>query len=96
MKGYHITDNIGVDATEVALEAYEFLKYLIIKLLGLVISEGKLYAPQTCIPCMGINFNVKTGIMSISEEKLAVIVQICAQWADKVKTHKTAFQSLAG
>ena len=40
--------------------AVKFLNSLIVK-LGLVISESKLYAPQTCIPCLGIDVNVVTG-----------------------------------
>ena len=50
----------------------------------------------TCIPCLGIDVNVVTGIMSIPEQKLAGIVEMCAQWAGNVKTHKKALQSLAG
>ena len=45
---------------------------------------------------LGINVNVITGIMSIPEAKLAGIVEMCSQWAGKVKTHKKALQSLAG
>ena len=61
--GYHITnyidDLIGCDVPEVAFEAYEFLKALIVK-LGFVISKEKLYSPQTSIPCLGINVNIST------------------------------------
>lgn len=51
---------------------------------------------QTCNLCLGIDVNVTTGVMSIPEEKLAGIVNMCPQWAGKVKTHKKALQSLAG
>ena len=72
-RGYHITnyidDLIGCDAPDVAVEAYEFLKSLIVE-LGLVICESKLYAPQSCIPCLEIDVDVITGIMSIPEAKL--------------------------
>ena len=34
--------------------------------------------------------------MYIPEDKLASIVEMCAQWVDKVKTHKKALQLLAG
>ena len=97
--GYYITnyidDLIGCDTPEVAVKAYEFLKSLIVQ-LGLVISENKLFPPQTCIPCLGIDIDVISGIMSIPEEKLTSIITMCAQWGDKVKTHKKALQSLAG
>ena len=82
-KGYHITnyidDLIGCDSPEIAVEAYKFLKSLIVN-LGLVTSESKLYPPQTCIPCLGINVNVTTGVMSIPEDKLASIIEMYAQW----------------
>lgn len=64
-KGYFITNHIDnlivCDAPDVAFEAFEYLKTLVIK-LGLVISQDKLYLPQTSIPCLGIGGNVgKTG-----------------------------------
>ena len=59
--GYFITnyidDLIGCDKPEVAVEAFAFLQNLI-KKLGLVISEEKLFAPQNCIPCLGIDVNI--------------------------------------
>ena len=97
--GYHITnyidDLIGCDVPEVAFEAYKFLKVLIVK-LGLVISEEKLYSSQTRIPCLRIDINISTGIMSIPAEKLAEIIEMCVQWSGKIKTHKRALQSLVG
>ena len=51
--GYFITnyiDNlIGCDEPHVAMEAFQFLKKLIVE-LGLVISQGKLFKPQKSIP----------------------------------------------
>ena len=75
-KGYFLTnyiDNlIGCDEPGTAIKAFQFLKNVIIK-LGLVISENKLFEPQKCIPCLGINVNIETGIISIPEEKLSEI-----------------------
>ena len=66
--GYFITnyidDLIGCDKPEVAIKAFKFLQTLI-KKSGLVISEEKLFAPQSCIPCLGIDVKIKTGIFSI-------------------------------
>lgn len=45
---------------------------------------------------LGINVNVETGIISIPEEKLGEIVDICASWGHKSKTHRRALQSLVG
>ena len=70
-------------------------KSLIIK-LGLVICESKLYEQQKCIPCLGINVNIETGIISIPEEKLAEIVTLCLDWSTRGKSNKKALQSLVG
>ena len=65
--------------------------------LGLVISENKLYeAPKKCIPCLGINVNIKTGIISIPEGKLSEIVALCLEWGTRGESNKKALQSLVG
>ena len=61
-----------------------------------MISESKLYEPQTCIPCLGFNVNIETGIISIPEEKLAEIVTLCLDWSTRGKSNKKALQSLVG
>ena len=69
-EGYFITnyidDLIGCDKPQVAIAAFLFLKKLIVD-LGLVISESKLFEPQKCIPCLGINVDINTGIISIPD-----------------------------
>ena len=69
--GYFITnyidDVIGCYRPEVAVKAFKFLQNLI-KKLGLVISEEKLFAPQNCIPCLGIDVNIKTGTFSLLQD----------------------------
>ena len=83
-KGYfiinYIDDLIGCDPPEIAWEAYKYLKKLIVD-LGLVISQNKLYEPQKCIPCLGIDVNIATGIISIPSEKLKEIVYKCTVFA---------------
>ena len=62
-KGYFIANYIdyliGCDPAKVAWEAFKFIKQLIVD-SGLVISQGKLFQPQNCIPCLGINVVVET------------------------------------
>ena len=98
-KGYFLTnykdDLIGCDEHETAFKAFRFLKSLIIK-LGLAISQNKLYEPQKCIPCLGINVNIKTGIISIPEEKLSEIVALCLNWSTRGQSHEKALQSPVG
>ena len=83
------------DEPETAIKAFQFLKSLIIK-LGLVNSENKLYEPQKCIPCLGINVNIDTVFISIPEEKLSEIAALCLDWNTRGKSHKKALSLLWG
>ena len=98
-KGYFLTnykdDLIRCDEPEIAFKAFQFLKNFIFK-LGLVISESKLYEQQKCIPCLGINVNIETGIISIPVEKLGEIVTLCLDWSTRGKSNKKSLQSLVG
>ena len=60
----------------------------------IVISESKLFKPQKGIPCLGINVDINTGIISILDEKLDKIITLCQSWSTKIKSHKKALQSL--
>ena len=83
-KGYfiakYIDDLIGCDPPKMTWEAFKFLKQLIVD-LGLVISQGKLFEPQICIPCLGIHVNVDTGIISIPDEKMLQITNKCCSFS---------------
>ena len=61
----YIDDLIGCDEPQDAIAVFQFLKKLIVD-LGLVISQSKLFEQQKCIPCLGINVNNNTGVISIS------------------------------
>ena len=82
-EGYFITnyiDNlIGSAEPQVAIAEFLFLKELIVH-LDLVISESKLLEPQKCIPCLWINVDINTGIISIPEEKLNEIIALCQSY----------------
>ena len=78
-----------------AWEAFKFLKQLIVD-LGLVISQGKLFELQNCIPCLGINVNVDTGIISIPDEKMLQITNKCRSFSAAKHTDKKSLQSLVG
>lgn len=98
-KGYFITnyinDLIGCDKPKVTMEAFQFFKELIVN-LGLVISEGRLFTPQTCIPCLGINVDIKKGIIYFPGEKFGEIVSVCSSWSHMIKAHKKLLQTLVG
>ena len=89
----YIDNLIGCDKPGVVVEAFAFLLNLI-KKLGLVIREEKLFAPQNCIPCLGIDVNIETEIISITGAKLAEIVTVCKDWSRKTKAYKRELQSL--
>ena len=91
----YIDDLIGCKTPDQAWQAYKFLCDLLEK-LGMPISKDKLCEPQTEIPCLGINVNVTTGIISIPDEKLVEVTELCKKWQSKVKTTKRQLQSLAG
>ena len=78
----YIDNLIGCDKLEFAVKAFAFLQNLISE-LGLVISEEKLFAPQNCIPCLGIDVNIQTETISIPGAKLAEIVALCKAWTQK-------------
>ena len=71
---------------QIAIKSFTFLQNFI-KKLGLVISEEKLFAPQNCIPCLEINVNIETGIISIPGVKLTEIVALCKAWSQKIRAY---------
>ena len=85
----YIDDLIGCDEPQVTIAAFQFLKQLIVD-LGLVISESKLFKPQKCILCLGINVNINAGIISIPDEKLHEIIALGQSCSSMIKTHKKA------
>ena len=72
--GFHIfnyiDDLIGCDKPT---KGFKFIKQLI-QGLGLEVSADKLYVPQVPVPCLGIDVNVLTCIISIPQEKLSNVV----------------------
>ena len=81
----YIDELIVCDPPEVAWKAFRFVQKLILD-LGLVISQGKLFEPQNCIPCLGIDVNINTSIISIPSKKLSKITQKCSTFADSKYT----------
>ena len=64
--------------------------------LGLTISQRKLVAPSTKVVCLGILVNTEDCSVSIPEEKLSSIKQMCVQWSKKSTCTKKELQSLLG
>ena len=64
--------------------------------LGLEISQSKLVPPSTSVVCLGIQVNTVARTLSIPDEKLAEIRQLCEQWVHKKNCTKNQLQSLLG
>ena len=64
--------------------------------LGLEISRKKLVAPCTTAICLGILVDWVNRTISIPDEKLKEIVEICKVWHSKSTCTKTQLQSLLG
>ena len=75
--------------------AYQFLLQLLGQ-LELDISQKKLNPPSTEVICLGIMFNIVDRKISIPQDKLSEIVQICEQWRLKSTFSKNQLQSLLG
>ena len=64
--------------------------------LGLTVSEKKLVPPNTKVVCLGILVNTEDCFISIPQDKLSVIKQLCLQWSTKTSCCKKELQSLLG
>ena len=75
--------------------SFKFLKNLLAE-LGLDISPKKLVPPSTLVTCLGIRIDSINRTISIPPEKLAEIIELCAQWTSKTYCGKRDLQSLLG
>ena len=64
--------------------------------LGLEISQSKLVSPSPSVVCLGIQVNTVARMLSIPDEKLIEIKQLCEQWVHKKNCTKNQLQSLLG
>ena len=99
-KGYPYLQNYLDDLIYIGLpssvdKAYQSLLSLLEE-LGLEISRKKLHPPDTKVVCLGILIDTIHRTMSIPTDKLAQIMQVCAEWSDKLICTKNQLQSLLG
>ena len=76
-------------------DSFQFLLKLLQE-LGLDISQKKLVPPSTSVVCLGIHINTVDRTLSIPDNKLAEIVNICKSWVSKTYCSKKQLQSLLG
>ena len=74
---------------------FQFLKKLLGE-VGLDINIKKLVPPSTAVTCLGILVDSVQKTISVPSDKLAEIVQLCADWNSKAYCSKRDVQSLLG
>ena len=91
----YIDDIIGQATKSQAGPSFNTL-YDLLGELGLDISMKKLVYPSTQASCLGVIINTENFTISVPEEKLAKIKQVCSQWKHKEQGYKRDLQSLQG
>ena len=91
----YLDDIIGVDVPVKAHKAYYSMLNLL-EQLGLPVNRDKISAPVSKLVCLGIRVDAKTGLLSITQEKLCKIKNLCDQWQNKTFTTRNQLQKLLG
>jgi hypothetical protein len=91
----YIDDLIGLAPDSVADFHFQFTLNLLNK-LGFVISNSKTVAPTYVATCLGLNFNITLGILSIPNSKLQETIHLCNFYLNKKFISKNQLQVLIG
>ena len=91
----YIDDLIYTGLPSTIHQSYQFLLSLLEE-LGLDISIEKLVAPATSVVCLGINIDTISRTISIPDQKLQEITNLCKNWSQKLYCTKNQLQSLLG
>ena len=91
----YIDDIIGHSVCSEAMKSFNYLKKLLLD-LGFEISEKKLVTPSTKVTCRGVDINSENFTVSITQEKLEDILNLCKIWTTKTNCTKRELQSLLG
>ena len=91
----YIEDIIGHAVCSQAHQSFDYLYNLLLD-LGFDISEKKVVTPATKVTCLGVEINSENFTVSITEEKIQDILNICNMWSDKTHCTKRELQSLLG
>ena len=98
-RGHHVTnyidDIIGQATRSQAEPSFNTLHDLLGE-LGLDISRKKLVYPSTQDSCLGVIIKTQNFTLSVPDENLAEIKQVCSQWKNKAHCNKRDLQSLLG
>ena len=91
----YLDDVIGVNTPVKASKAYYSLLNLLDQ-LGLPVNVDKISAPVSKLICLGIQVDAEMGVLSIPQEKLCKITNLCGQWENKTFTTYNQLQKLLG
>ena len=91
----YIDDLIYFGLPSTISHSYQFLLDLF-QDLGLDISIKKLCPPSTEVISLGILFDMVNRTMSVPDNKLQDICQVCDSWSDKRVAARNDLQSLLG
>ena len=91
----YIDDLVGNATVSQANAAFDHL-YTLLADLGFEVSDKKLVHPATTCICLGIDINTEKFTVSIPEEKLQEIINLCNSWHGKLICTKKELQSILG
>ena len=91
----YLDDIVGVSPPNSAHSAFLSLNNLITS-LGLPINQDKVSHPVHSLTCLGININVRTGTLTIPEEKIGEVRQLCEDWSGRTYATRKSLQRLVG
>ena len=91
----YIDDVICVHKRQKADAEFETL-FSLFEFLGIPINPSKVVPPSKSLTCMGINVNLETKQLTIPQEKLLEILDMCRMYANKKFITKKQLQSLLG
>ena len=86
---------IGVGLPSVSSKAFSELQSLVHQ-LGFEVSVKKLVAPSTCVNCLGIMEDTVNYTVSVPNDKLTEIINVCNLWTNKTSCTRRELQSLLG
>ena len=91
----YLDDFLGVAQPHKATSEFLALKNLL-EFLGLPLNVKKIEESAEEITCLGINVNARTGVLSIPNDKIVEVKELCLQWAHRATATRNQLQKLTG
>lgn len=92
----YLDDYTGCSATEQqALAAYSAFKHLADQ-LGLQLAPNKCHPPATVVTWLGYTIDTNRMELSVPQQKLSEVLDLCATWMQRSRVNKKSLQSFVG